>query len=504
MGIKTAISAAQGVVVFLIMGYVLNVRMSHLFGVLHFVLNYIPTAGPIIATFLPLPIVILDPELGLTAKIAAFAAPTAVHMVVGNLLEPLVFGSSMELHPVTVIMALALFYVIWGVAGAILAVPVTAVIRIILSSIDHPYAHIVINVLEGRLSAATAEFDMQLEAAALDSSSTASGMGMGMGMGHVGPCCSGAGGGLPGSGSGLPSSASSVGGGDLEQGPGVATSDAGAVSAGTTSVPPLPLIAASSTSQLTVPVPGASGSSPSPFPAGTPVSTGSNGHGATGRPALLARGQLGGHAASQSFYGPSGSGTGGGEDNLLVGGSGSLRPSSTGPSDRGGYEYDDDDEAAIAGPTGTGMIRLGDSLDDERRPLAAAASSSYALVDRTPLRGHGQGLAGESSSSAASSMGPGAGAVGRSISASSSSAHAHHGHWGSDVILAEAGSQWPGSAVSSSTVGPMAGVSTRSLPVGVGGGVVRPAVGDAITGPSAGIGGTGGQGGKRTVTGSSL
>jgi len=107
---------------------------------------------------LPLPVVILDPDLGVTAKIAAFVAPTVIHMVVGNVLEPLVFGSSMELHPVTVLLALAIWYSIWGIPGAILAVPITAVMRIVFSAIDHPYARIATNALEGRLSAATAEF----------------------------------------------------------------------------------------------------------------------------------------------------------------------------------------------------------------------------------------------------------------------------------------------------------------------------------------------------------
>jgi hypothetical protein len=77
--------------------------------VLHFLLNFIPTAGPIVATVIPMPLVILDPSLTLTAKVAAFAGPTAVHMLIGNLVEPLVFGSSMELHPVTVLLALALW-----------------------------------------------------------------------------------------------------------------------------------------------------------------------------------------------------------------------------------------------------------------------------------------------------------------------------------------------------------------------------------------------------------
>ena len=48
--IKTAISGLQGLLAYVILGVILNVRMAHLFGILHFLLNYIPTAGPIIAT----------------------------------------------------------------------------------------------------------------------------------------------------------------------------------------------------------------------------------------------------------------------------------------------------------------------------------------------------------------------------------------------------------------------------------------------------------------------
>ena len=60
-----------------------------------------------------------------------------------------IFGQSLELHPVVVLMALGFWFSIWGVVGAILSIPVTAVIRIVLSHINHPYAHIVIRLLEG-------------------------------------------------------------------------------------------------------------------------------------------------------------------------------------------------------------------------------------------------------------------------------------------------------------------------------------------------------------------
>jgi AI-2E family transporter len=104
-----------------------------------------------------MPVVLLDPSLGVTAKISAFVIPSVIHMIIGNLVEPLVFGSSMELHPITVLLALAIWYSLYGIPGAILAVPLTAVMRIVFSAIDHPYASIARNALEGRLSLATQE-----------------------------------------------------------------------------------------------------------------------------------------------------------------------------------------------------------------------------------------------------------------------------------------------------------------------------------------------------------
>ena len=92
--------------------------MSHLWAVLHFLLNFIPTAGPIIATVIPLPMILLDPDLSASAKIAAFAGPSAVHFLVGNFVEPVAFGSTMDLHPVTVLLALALWYSLWGRVAA--------------------------------------------------------------------------------------------------------------------------------------------------------------------------------------------------------------------------------------------------------------------------------------------------------------------------------------------------------------------------------------------------
>ena len=79
---------------------------------------------------------------------------TVTYAVVGNVVEPALFGSSLELHPVVVLLSLAFWFLVWGSAGAILSVPITAVVRIVLLHLDGPYARACLALLEGRLEAA--------------------------------------------------------------------------------------------------------------------------------------------------------------------------------------------------------------------------------------------------------------------------------------------------------------------------------------------------------------
>jgi AI-2 transport protein TqsA len=53
-------------------------------------------------------------------------------MVIGNGIDPAVTGHGMRLHPVSVIFALVVWGIVWGPIGMILAVPITAVIRLVL------------------------------------------------------------------------------------------------------------------------------------------------------------------------------------------------------------------------------------------------------------------------------------------------------------------------------------------------------------------------------------
>ena len=131
---KIGLSAMTGVLVGVILS-VMGVRMATVFGMMAFFLNFIPSIGSIIATLLPIPVVVAQfssPSMW----VLAIALPGSVQMVIGNALEPKMLGEGMELHPVVILLALAFWGLLWGVMGMVLAVPLTSSIRIVLMQFD--------------------------------------------------------------------------------------------------------------------------------------------------------------------------------------------------------------------------------------------------------------------------------------------------------------------------------------------------------------------------------
>jgi AI-2 transport protein TqsA len=147
---KVFISTVTGVLVAMTLA-ILGVPFAVAFGVLALLLNFIPNIGSFIATLLPLPVVMLSPDLGPVAKVLAIAIPGVIQFSVGNLIEPKVMGGSLGLHPVVILLGLIFFGMIWGILGMFLATPIVAVIKIILERIEitAPAAR----ALEGRLEA---------------------------------------------------------------------------------------------------------------------------------------------------------------------------------------------------------------------------------------------------------------------------------------------------------------------------------------------------------------
>jgi len=160
LNIKCFISLATGIVVYLIFCF-LGVPLAFLYGLIAFVLNFIPSIGSIIATILPIPIILLTTEVSHTTLILAMVLPTLTQQFFGNLLEPKLQGQGLNLHPVTILLALGLWGVVWGPAGMLLAAPITAALRIILLEFEMTawMAHLMAGVLPAKKRTIVSEID---------------------------------------------------------------------------------------------------------------------------------------------------------------------------------------------------------------------------------------------------------------------------------------------------------------------------------------------------------
>lgn len=145
---KFFLSAITGLVVGSIL-WVLGVDLAMAFGLMAFLLNFIPSVGSIVATLLPLPVVLVSPDLTATTMVLAVALPGAVQITIGNIIEPKVMGGGLDLHPITILLALMIWGALWGIVGMLLAAPITAVMKIMFARAD--LTRPVANLFAGRL-----------------------------------------------------------------------------------------------------------------------------------------------------------------------------------------------------------------------------------------------------------------------------------------------------------------------------------------------------------------
>jgi AI-2 transport protein TqsA len=104
------------------------------FGVVTFLLNYIPTLGSIIATAMPVLLAAfyfgtIGPAIGILALLMT------MNIILGNAVEPRLMGKGLGLSPLLVLFSLFFGSWLWGIPGMILAVPILAVLKIIFDNV---------------------------------------------------------------------------------------------------------------------------------------------------------------------------------------------------------------------------------------------------------------------------------------------------------------------------------------------------------------------------------
>jgi len=131
--VKTLVSTATGILVGVSL-WLIGLDFPILWGLLAFLLNFIPSFGSIIAAVPPILLALI--QLGNGSALAVGIVFAVINVLLGNLLEPHLMGRRLDLSALVVFLSLVFWGWIWGPAGMILSVPLTMLIKILLENTD--------------------------------------------------------------------------------------------------------------------------------------------------------------------------------------------------------------------------------------------------------------------------------------------------------------------------------------------------------------------------------
>ncbi|MDR0722817.1 MAG: AI-2E family transporter [Treponema sp.] len=131
---KFFISLATGIAVTIGLSLT-GLEFAVLWGLIQFILNFIPNIGSIAA----------GTGIGLFALLQFWPEPgpivvtvlimLGVNLIIGNILEPKIMGDNLGIAPIAVLMSLMIWGWLWGFVGLILAVPMTVIVKILCENI---------------------------------------------------------------------------------------------------------------------------------------------------------------------------------------------------------------------------------------------------------------------------------------------------------------------------------------------------------------------------------
>lgn len=131
--VKSALSVVTGALCGVWVA-ICGVDFALLWGLLAFLLNYVPTLGMAIATIPPVVVALI--QFGPGSALLVLAGYIVINFTLGNFVEPRIMGRALGLSPLVVFMSMVFWGWLWGPIGALLAVPLTMVMKIVMANIE--------------------------------------------------------------------------------------------------------------------------------------------------------------------------------------------------------------------------------------------------------------------------------------------------------------------------------------------------------------------------------
>lgn len=146
IAVKTLVSALAGLLTYAVLAF-FGVELAASWGLLVFLFNYIPYVGSLIACALPILLSFLQFNDELWKPIVIAVSLIGIQQGIGNWIEPRMAGQRLDVSPLLIVLSLTFWWTVWGIFGAILAVPLLVIVRIILDNIPEtkPIATLISN-----------------------------------------------------------------------------------------------------------------------------------------------------------------------------------------------------------------------------------------------------------------------------------------------------------------------------------------------------------------------
>lgn len=126
IGVKFAASFATGLLSYIVIR-IAGLDFALFWAFLIFVFNFIPTIGSIVATLFPSFVALIQFE-HLTPFIIIIIGVGVIQLIIGGIMEPRLYGNSLNISPLIIVISLVMWGILWGVVGMLLCVPITVIL----------------------------------------------------------------------------------------------------------------------------------------------------------------------------------------------------------------------------------------------------------------------------------------------------------------------------------------------------------------------------------------
>ncbi|NIZ18511.1 AI-2E family transporter [Entomospira culicis] len=133
--VKTLVSIMTGVAIFIVAS-ITGLKFAMMWGLLGFLLNYIPVIGSAVVVIGIILASILQFYSMPVPLFTNLIAMPLIQVIFGNIIDPRMQGKSLDISPSLVLISLSIWGAIWGIPGMFLSIPATVLIKIILHKFD--------------------------------------------------------------------------------------------------------------------------------------------------------------------------------------------------------------------------------------------------------------------------------------------------------------------------------------------------------------------------------